>query len=179
MIQLALRSALSDRAADGKVVVIDAWPWATPSTKGARAALDALGLDGRILVVLARTDEDAYKSFRNLRGIQLILAAELNAYDILCNDWIVFTRETLPGETTEVGPEGPGAEATGSEGPGSEGPGSEGIAETVESAPVEEPEAGDAAEPADVSEPLASADSGDPGPEESGEPQEDREVNDE
>ena len=38
MIQLALRSALSDRAADGKVVVIDAWPWATPSTKGARAA---------------------------------------------------------------------------------------------------------------------------------------------
>ncbi len=100
MIQLALRSALSDRAADGKVVVIDSWPWAVPSTKLARAAIDALDLDGRALVVLARTDEDAYKSFRNLPGIQLILVSELNAYDILCNDWIVFTRETLPGVTT-------------------------------------------------------------------------------
>ena len=48
--------------------------------------------------MLARTDEDAYKSFRNLPGVQLILAGELNAYDILCNDWIVFTRETLPGD---------------------------------------------------------------------------------
>ena len=74
MIQLALRSALSDRAADGKVVVVDSWPWATPSTKEARAALAALGLDGRVLVVLARTDEDAYKSFRNLPGVQVILA---------------------------------------------------------------------------------------------------------
>ena len=91
MIQLALRSALSDRAADGKVVVVDSWPWDAPSTKDARAALDALGLDGRVLVVLARTDEDAYKSFRNLPGIQLMLISELNAYDILCNDWIVFT----------------------------------------------------------------------------------------
>jgi large subunit ribosomal protein L4 len=101
MIQLALRSALSDRAADAKVVVVDSWPWDAPSTRAARAAVDALGLDGRVLVVLARTDEDAYKSFRNLPGIQLMLVSELNAYDILRNDWIVFTRETLPGVTTE------------------------------------------------------------------------------
>jgi large subunit ribosomal protein L4 len=115
MIQLALRSALSDRAADGKVIVVDAWPWTTPSTKGARAAVDALGLDGRALVVLARTDEEAYKSFRNLPGIQLMLVTELNAYDILCNDWIVFTRETVPGDTTDVdqeaAPARPGADA--------------------------------------------------------------------
>jgi hypothetical protein len=52
-------------------------------------------------MVLARTDEDAYKSFRNLPGIQLMLVSEINAYDILCNDWIVFTRQTLPGVTTE------------------------------------------------------------------------------
>lgn len=97
MIQLALRSALSDRAADGRVVVIGSWPWETPSTKAANSALEALGLEGRILVVLARTDEEAYKSFRNLRRVQLILVGELNPYDILCNDWIVFTTETLPG----------------------------------------------------------------------------------
>ena len=99
MIQLALRSALSDRAADGKVVVVGPWPWETPSTKAARRALDALGLEGRVLVVLARTDGDAYRSFRNLPGVQLLLVEELNAYDILCNDWIVFTTETLPGES--------------------------------------------------------------------------------
>ena len=97
MIQLALRSALSDRAADGKVVVVASWPWEAPSTKDAKAALAALGLDGKVLLVLSRNDEEAYKSFRNLPGIQMILDAELNAYDILCNDWIVFTSETLPG----------------------------------------------------------------------------------
>ena len=97
MVQLALRSALSDRASEGKVVVVDSWPWETPSTKSATAALDALGLDGRILIVLTRDDEEAYKSFRNLGQVQLMLVGELNAYDVLCNDWIVFTSETLPG----------------------------------------------------------------------------------
>ena len=97
MIQLALRSALSDRASEGKIVVVDGWPWETPSTKSAQAAIDALGLEGRALVVLSREDEEAYKSFRNLTDVQLILQSELNAYDVLCNDWIVFTTSTLPG----------------------------------------------------------------------------------
>src|ERR1700735_4500296 len=58
MIQLALRSALSDRAAEGKVVVVDSWGWDAPSTRAAREALGALGLEGRILVVLSRHDEE-------------------------------------------------------------------------------------------------------------------------
>ena len=97
MVQLALRSALSDRASEGKVVVVDRWGWDTPSTKAAKDALDALGLDGRVLIVLTRADEEAYKSFRNLPDVQLMLQGELNAYDVLCNDWVVFTSETLPG----------------------------------------------------------------------------------
>src|SRR5439155_14686118 len=52
MIQLALKGALSDRAADGKIVVVDSWQFAAPKTKDATAALGALGLDGRVLVVL-------------------------------------------------------------------------------------------------------------------------------
>jgi large subunit ribosomal protein L4 len=48
-------------------------------------------------VVLSRDDEMAYRSFRNLPDVQILLAGELNAYDILCNDWIVFTKATLPG----------------------------------------------------------------------------------
>jgi large subunit ribosomal protein L4 len=102
MIQLALHSALSDRAAEGKVVVVDSWPWDLPSTKDAVAALGALGLEGRVLVVLSRDDEEAYKSFRNLTDVQIILASELNAYDVLCNDWIVFTPATLPGASAAV-----------------------------------------------------------------------------
>jgi large subunit ribosomal protein L4 len=112
MIQLALRSALSDRAADDKVVVVDSWPWETPSTRDAKAAIAALGITGRALVVLSREDEEAVKSFRNLTDVQVILQGELNAYDILCNDWIVFTPETLPGG-------GAGAVATAASGGGS------------------------------------------------------------
>jgi large subunit ribosomal protein L4 len=102
MIQLALRSALSDRATEGKVAVVERWPWEAPSTKAALAALDVLGLAGRVLVVLSRKDEEAYKSFRNLTDVQLIVAGELNAYDVLCNDWVVFTSETLPGQNVTV-----------------------------------------------------------------------------
>ena len=97
MVQLALRSALSDRAADGRVIVVDAWDFPAPRTREARAALQALGVEGRALVVLDRDDEIPYKSFRNLPDVQPILAAELNAYDILCSDWVLFTRATLPG----------------------------------------------------------------------------------
>jgi large subunit ribosomal protein L4 len=103
MIQLALRSALSDRASQGRVALIDAWTFEVPSTKGGLAALDALGLSGRILVVLGDEDGYADRSFGNLPEIQTIMAGELNAYDILVNDWIVFTDATLPG--------GPGPEA--------------------------------------------------------------------
>ncbi len=96
MIKLALRSALSDRAADGKVVVVDEWSFSTPSTKGAVDALAALGIEGRALVVLHREDVDTWKSFRNLPSVQVIEDTELNAYDVLVNDVVVFTRATLP-----------------------------------------------------------------------------------
>jgi large subunit ribosomal protein L4 len=104
MIQLALRSALSDRASEGRVAVVDRWSFAAPRTKDARAALEALALGGKVLLVLTHEDETAYRSFRNLPDVQLILAGELNAYDVLCSDWVVFTEATLPGGTTAGGP---------------------------------------------------------------------------
>jgi large subunit ribosomal protein L4 len=97
MIQLALRSALSDRASQGRVALIDSWSFEVPSTKAALAALKALGLTGRVLVVLGEEDGFADRSFGNLPEIQTMVAGELNAYDILVNDWVVFTDETLPG----------------------------------------------------------------------------------
>jgi large subunit ribosomal protein L4 len=97
MIELALRSALSDRAAEGKIAVVDAWDFAAPKTREAKEALDALGLTGKVLVVLEHDDVTSAKSFRNLPGVQPIRVTQLNAYDILCSDWVVFTRATLPG----------------------------------------------------------------------------------
>jgi large subunit ribosomal protein L4 len=106
MIALALRSALSDRAGLGKVAVVDAWSFDGPKTKAAVAALAALELaDTRVLIVLEDEDEAVYKSFRNLPGVQLIFTGELNAYDILCNECIVFSRNTLPGRTEDAEPE--------------------------------------------------------------------------
>ena len=99
MIKLALRSALSDRAAEGKIVVVDDWGFSAPKTKQAVAALDALGVDGKALVVVNTDDTNAIRSFLNLPQVQLIEAAELNAYDVLCNDYIVFTKATVPGAT--------------------------------------------------------------------------------
>ena len=96
MVNLALRSALSDRAAEGKVLVVDSWGWDEPKTKDAKAALEALGATGRVLVVLADGDAVAARSFRNLPEVQLIAARELNAYDVLVNDCVVFTQATLP-----------------------------------------------------------------------------------
>ena len=97
MIKLALRSALSDRAAEGKVVVVDAWNFEKPKTKDALAALSALGVSGKALVVVGNDDDIAIRSFLNLPEVQLIEINELNAYDILCNDFIVFSQATLPG----------------------------------------------------------------------------------
>jgi large subunit ribosomal protein L4 len=102
MVQLALRSALSDRAALSRVVVVPEWPFATPRTKDAVGALAALGLEGKVLVVLGSDDEAAVRSFANLPQVQLVLSSELNTYDVLRNDWVVFTDATLPGTATAV-----------------------------------------------------------------------------
>jgi large subunit ribosomal protein L4 len=102
MIRLALRSALSDRAADERVLVVDAWNLETPSTKQAIEILGALGLrtkgerDARVLIVIAPNEEAVWKSFRNLGDrVQLVTPNELNTYDVLVNDWLVFSKATL------------------------------------------------------------------------------------
>jgi large subunit ribosomal protein L4 len=102
MVKLALRSALSDRAAEQKVVVVDDWGITEPKTKSGKQLLEALGLrtkgerDARVLLVLFRTEEDVWKSLRNLgERVQIILPEELNAYDVLVNDWLVFSQASL------------------------------------------------------------------------------------
>jgi large subunit ribosomal protein L4 len=100
MKRLALASALSDRAAEDKVVVVSAWDFDAPSTKGAVEALAALGVSGRSLVVIDPADAVAAKSFRNIPEVHVITPGELNTYDVLVSDFVVFTEATLPGATT-------------------------------------------------------------------------------
>jgi large subunit ribosomal protein L4 len=101
MKRLALASALSDRAADGKVVVVDGWSFDSPKTKDALTALGALGVEGRVLVVLRAEDTNAWLSFRNLPEVHVLTPGELNTYDVLVNDYVVFTKQTLPARTDE------------------------------------------------------------------------------
>lgn len=96
MVRLALYSALSDRASESRIAVLDQFNWETPRTKDAVALLDALGLEGTVLVVVAPSDTVPTRSMRNLARASTIAAGELNAYDVLANDWVLFTDETLP-----------------------------------------------------------------------------------
>ncbi len=120
MVRLALCSALSDRAAEDRVLVVDEWDFPDPKTKDAKAALEALGLrepgerQPRVLLVLHRSEMTAWKSFRNLgRLVQIVMPEELNPFDVLANDWLVFSEATL--ETTVarlVSPEAASADST-------------------------------------------------------------------
>ncbi len=97
MIRLALCSALSDRAAASRVALVDSFSaWDEPKTKQAVAALEALGLGGKVLVVLGREDGVAARSFRNLDNVHTIDAGEVNTYDVLNADWVLFTEASLP-----------------------------------------------------------------------------------
>jgi len=102
MKRLALRSALSDRAAENKVIVVDDWGFQTPRTKDALAALGALDVSGRILLVCSVNDETTWKSFRNVPSVHVITPGELNTYDVLVSDYVVFSRETLPAATADA-----------------------------------------------------------------------------
>jgi large subunit ribosomal protein L4 len=111
MVRLALRSALSDRARSERIVVVDRWVFDTPRTKDALSALAALELDGRVLMVLDRgTDMNAALSFRNLAAVDTVERGELNAYDIVRSDWLVFTSATLPTSQAPAAEEKPEAE---------------------------------------------------------------------
>lgn len=100
MIAAALRGALSDRARDGRVhVVSDLTLGDTPSTRTALSVVaKALGADkvtSRVLVVLHRDEDLAWISLRNAAALHVITVDQLNAYDVLVNDDVVFTSAAL------------------------------------------------------------------------------------
>ena len=92
----ALRSALSDRAAGGDVVVVRDLAFPTPRTKDAVAALEALEVaDRNALVVLADLDRPTMKSMRNLTRAHVITVDQLNTLDVVKRDVVVFDEAAL------------------------------------------------------------------------------------
>jgi large subunit ribosomal protein L4 len=92
----ALRGALSDRARDGRIhVITEVVAGETPSTKAAKAALTALGLEGNLLVAIDRQDDVAALSLRNVPAVHLIYVDQLNTYDVLVSDQVIFTSAAL------------------------------------------------------------------------------------
>ena len=92
----ALRGALSDRARNGRVHVISAVvDGDVPSTKGASATIAAITDRRNVLVVVERDDVLGWKSLRNVVGVHLLVADQLNTYDVMCSDDVVFTTGAL------------------------------------------------------------------------------------
>ena len=94
----ALRGALSDRAAHGRVHVVRGFITGdVPRTKDAAALVATVtgGTPRRVLVVADRADELTWKSLRNVAGVHLIATGQLNTYDVLVSDHVVFTEDSL------------------------------------------------------------------------------------
>ena len=99
--RLALRSALSARAAEGRIVVLDSLDLDAPKTRTVAAALRAAGLGAKgsdvrsVLLVTAAPNEMVERSAANLEGVRVAAASALNVHAILAADRIVFTRDAL------------------------------------------------------------------------------------
>ena len=167
MVRLALRSALSDRAAESRIKVVDDWGIDEPRTKRGIEVLESLGLrpagerTPRLLVVLDRNEHAVWKSLRNLGArIQITLPEELNAHDVLLSDWLVFTSATLQATVAHFSN---ATTETASDGETTAGAAAETVATgtaTADESAADEPAA--AAEPPAADEPAAADEADEP-----------------
>ena len=95
VVKLAMRSVLAAKAAEGALLVVDALSFEEPSTKKAAEALKALGIAGRVTVVVPNGDATAVMSFRNIDRVRVITARESNTYDLVDNAALVLTKPAL------------------------------------------------------------------------------------
>jgi large subunit ribosomal protein L4 len=92
----ALRGALSDRARSGNVHVLSAIvEGETPNTKSALAAINSISTAKHILVVVDRSDLVSWMSLRNVEAIHLVAVDQLNTYDVLVSDDVIFTKAAI------------------------------------------------------------------------------------
>jgi large subunit ribosomal protein L4 len=166
----ALRSALSDTLASGKLAVVEDVIFEEPHTKDALTLLSALELDGKVLFIIPSPDEVAEKSFRNLDAVKVGYPGNLSTYDLLNADRVLFTSgalDSLTGETASEdrapakAPRTPKAEKPKDDAPRPRNRAAEVAEADVEVAETDETEA---------DETGTAAQAADAGPSESGEP---------
>ena len=95
MRRLALRSALSQKAIDGQVRVIDSFVFDEPKTKQAADLMNAMGFDNSILVVLPAPNVVVSRSFENLNGAKTILARNMNVRDLFTHTYLLLSKDCL------------------------------------------------------------------------------------
>ena len=96
MKRLALRSALSARAADARIKVVEDFDvWAEPKTKNAIALLEAMGITGKVLLLAEDHERTAIKSFRNIEGVIASNLGQANTYDVLWAETVIMSKGTL------------------------------------------------------------------------------------
>lgn len=111
----ALRGALSDRAREGRIhVVSELVSGDVPSTKKAMAVISALNLEGKVLLVVGREETASWLSLRNVPDTHVLSPDQLNTYDVLVSDQVLFTKAAL--ETFTAGaPKGKSVKAVAAE----------------------------------------------------------------
>lgn len=95
VVKLAMRSALSAKLADGELIVIDEPSFDAPSTKQAKAALEALGAKGRTTIFVDDENVNAFLSFRNLEKVTVLASCEVNTYDLLDNATLIMSTSAI------------------------------------------------------------------------------------
>jgi len=96
MLRLALASALSNRAACQRLVVLEPWSSQEPSTKKAAALLSSVGASGNVLFV-AGSHGEMNLSFNNIANVFTVQGDQLTTFDVLRADWVIFSLDALPG----------------------------------------------------------------------------------
>jgi large subunit ribosomal protein L4 len=114
MKRAALRSALSARARDGRILAVDDLAFDAPRTKAAAEVLEALGVTtGKVLLVLPEPDRTTERSFRNLQHVRVAHVRSLSTYEVLAADHLVFTAGALDRVGAEASAEDGAAEEGG------------------------------------------------------------------
>jgi large subunit ribosomal protein L4 len=104
MMRGALRSALSDRVKAAKVLVVDKFTFAKPSTQSASKVLkDTFKLEN--VLVVANNDQNLELSIRNLKGVKILRTEGINVYDIVKHDWLMMTQEAVNALEARLGVE--------------------------------------------------------------------------
>lgn len=93
--RLAIKSVLSQKVLDNELIVVDALELETPKTKEFRAILNNLEVDSKVLLVLEDTNENIFKSARNMTNVKVVSSDNVSVLDVVAHDYLLVTQTAL------------------------------------------------------------------------------------